>query len=76
MQTDNSTAPTLRAYSVAQAARLCGVSRFTMHRYVQLGRIKAVAGFGRLKISDTELNRFLNTTEEYRPRRAVAVVGA
>jgi len=70
MQPDSLTspAPTLRSYSLAQAAQICGVSRFTLHRYVQAGALKPIAGFKTIKISDIELSRFLGTTTDYQPR--------
>jgi predicted site-specific integrase-resolvase len=60
-----------RAYSLAQVAAILGIHRATAHRLVQAGKLKAISGFGVLKISDTEINRFLNTTEQYKPKREV-----
>jgi hypothetical protein len=60
-----------RAYSLAQVGRILGVHRATVHRLVQAGKLRAISGFGVLKISDIEINRFLSTTEDYEPKREV-----
>jgi hypothetical protein len=38
-----------------------------MHRLVQTGKLRPIAGFGRLKISAAELDRFLSQTADYEP---------
>jgi excisionase family DNA binding protein len=55
-----------RAYSLAQVAAVLGIHRATVHRLVQAGKLKAISGFGVLKISDIELDRFLEQTKPYR----------
>jgi excisionase family DNA binding protein len=56
-----------RAYSIAEAAALVGCHRVTMHRLVQTGKLRQIAGFGRPKISAAELDRFLSQTADYEP---------
>jgi excisionase family DNA binding protein len=58
-----------RAYSIAEAAAMLGIHRVTMHRLVVAGKLKPIAGFGRMKISAADLDRFLNETSEYEPKR-------
>ena len=58
-----------RAYSLAQVAAILGVHRATVHRLVQAGKLKAISGFNVLKVSDTELDRFLSDTQDYQPKR-------
>lgn len=60
--------PARRAYSLADAATILGVHRATVHRLIQAGKLRAISGFGRLKISDVEINRFLTSTADYKPR--------
>ena len=60
-----------RAFTIAEAAEVLGCHRATAHRLVQAGKLKAISGFGVLKVSDIEINRFLNDTAEYRPMREV-----
>jgi hypothetical protein len=62
-----STSPSRRAYSLAEAADLCGVSYHTIYRAVCRGHLKRLSGFGRLMVSDQELNRFLSRAEQYQP---------
>ena len=59
--------PSRRAYSLAEAADLCGVSYHTIYRAVCRGQLKVLSGFGRLMVSDQELDRFLSKAEEYQP---------
>jgi predicted site-specific integrase-resolvase len=58
-----------RAYSLAEAADMCGVSYHTIYRAVCRGHLKVLTGFGRLMVSDQELNRFLSKAEEYHGKR-------
>jgi predicted site-specific integrase-resolvase len=51
-----------RAFTIAEAAEFLGCHRATAHRLVQAGKLKAISGFGVLKVSDIEINRFLNDT--------------
>jgi Helix-turn-helix domain len=69
---DRSASPARRAYSLAQVAAILGCHRATAHRLVQAGKLKAISGFGVLKVSDVEINRFLNATQEYQPKRVIS----
>jgi excisionase family DNA binding protein len=60
-----------RAFTIAEAAEFLGCHRATLHRMVQAGKLKTISGFGVLKVSDIELDRFLSNTAEYRPKREV-----
>jgi excisionase family DNA binding protein len=60
-----------RAYSLAQVAAVLGIHRATVHRLVQAGKLKAISGFGNMKVSDVELDRFLSDTADYQPKREV-----
>ncbi|MFY9986624.1 MAG: helix-turn-helix domain-containing protein [Chthoniobacterales bacterium] len=62
-----------RAYSLAQVAAILGIHRATVHRLVQAGKLRAISGFGVLKVSDFELDRFLSATTEYKPVKGKAV---
>ena len=57
-----------RADSLAQVAAITGVHRSTIHRLVQAGKLKAISGFGNMKVSDEELSRFLGDTRDYQSR--------
>ena len=57
-----------RAYTIAEAAELLGVHKVSIYRRIYSGDIKVLSGFGRLMISDTELDRFLGKVEVYVPR--------
>jgi predicted site-specific integrase-resolvase len=58
-----------RAFTLEQAAAICGVSYHTLYRAVCRGNLQIVTGFGRMMISDKELDRFLGKSAEYKPRR-------
>jgi excisionase family DNA binding protein len=60
-----------RAFTIAEAAEFLGVHRATAHRLVQAGKLRAISGFGVLKVSDVELDRFLSDTADYQPKREV-----
>jgi excisionase family DNA binding protein len=64
--------PVRRAYSLAQVAAILGIHRATVHRLVQAGKLKAISGFGVLKVSDIELDRFLSATADYQPKRVMS----
>jgi excisionase family DNA binding protein len=64
-----------RAYSLAQVAAILGVHRATVHRLVQAGKLKAISGFGNMKVSDIDIDRFLSNTREYQPIKGEAVAG-
>jgi excisionase family DNA binding protein len=68
-QHDHRASPERRAYSLAQVAAILGVHRATVHRLVQAGKLKAISGFGNMKVSDIELDRFLSDTADYQPIR-------
>jgi excisionase family DNA binding protein len=61
-----------RAFTIAEAAEFLGCHRATAHRLVQAGKLKAISGFGVLKVSDIEINQFLNATQEYQPKRVIS----
>jgi hypothetical protein len=58
-----------RAYSLAEAAAICGRHYQSLYRAACRGDLKVLTGFGRMMISDQELNRFLGRSEIYRPTR-------
>jgi len=60
---------TRRAFTIAEAAAFCGVSYHTLYRAACRGDLRVLTGFGRMMVSDKELDRFLGKTEEYRPIR-------
>jgi hypothetical protein len=65
-----------RAFNLREAAALCGRSYHTLYRAACRGDLRVLAGFGRMMVSDFELNRFLNSSIEYTPirrKRAVAL---
>jgi excisionase family DNA binding protein len=57
-----------RAYTIAEAAQLLGCHKVSVYRRIYAGEIKILKGFGRLIISEAELNRFLGDDEVYTPR--------
>jgi excisionase family DNA binding protein len=52
-----------RAYSLAEVAQILGVHKATIYRSLYRGDLKPMAGLGRARISDVELDRFLNATK-------------
>jgi excisionase family DNA binding protein len=58
-----------RAYTIAEAAGLLGVHKVSVYRRIYSGEIKVLAGFGRLMITETELQKFLGDVKAYVPRR-------
>jgi hypothetical protein len=58
-----------RAFTLEEAAAVCGVSYHTLYRAVCRGDLQIVTGFGRMMISDKELDRFLGKSAEYKPRK-------
>jgi excisionase family DNA binding protein len=58
-----------RAYTIAQAAQILGVHKVNVYRRIYEGKIKTLSGFPRLMISATELDRFLDRSEVYVPRK-------
>jgi predicted site-specific integrase-resolvase len=70
MLSETMSVPTVRrAYSIKEAAEMCGRSYYTVYRAVCRGDIRVLSGFGRAMISDEELNRFLGKSEIYRGKR-------
>jgi hypothetical protein len=61
-----------RAYTLTEAAALFGVSYHSLYRAAIRNDLKLIRGFGRMMISDAELNRLLETQEykPLKPRRA------
>jgi len=58
-----------RAFTLDEAAAICGVSYHTLYRAICRGDVRVLTGFGRMMISDKELDRFLGKTAEYKPRK-------
>jgi hypothetical protein len=58
-----------RAYSLKEASALCGCSYHSLWRRVVTGEIRVLSGFGRIKISDRELDRFLDKAAVYQPTK-------
>lgn len=58
-----------RAFTLDKAAAICGVSYHTLYRAICRGDLRVLTGFGRMMVSDKELERFLGKTEEYKPRK-------
>ncbi len=73
INTAASLSPSRKAFSLKEAADLCGVSYHTLYRAVCRGDLKVLSGFGRSMISDSELNRFLGKSEIYRRKRGRTV---
>jgi helix-turn-helix protein len=64
-----------RAFTLDAAAAICGVSYHTLYRAICRGHLRALTGFGRMMVSDRELDRFLGKTSEYKPRKGRNNVG-
>jgi len=58
-----------RAFTLGEAAAICGVSYHTIYRAICRGNLRVLTGFGRMMVSDKELERFLAKTAEYKPRK-------
>ena len=58
-----------RAFTLDEAAAICGVSYHTIYRAICRGNLRVLTGFGRMMVSDRELNRFLDKTSGYKPRK-------
>jgi excisionase family DNA binding protein len=58
-----------RAYTIAEAASLLGCHKVSIYRRIYSGEIKVLAGFGRLMIPATELEKFLGNVKVYVPRK-------
>jgi DNA-binding transcriptional MerR regulator len=58
------------SYSLGQAAKALGVSKATMHRYVQSGKVSAAKdeASGRLQIDPAELDRLRSTVSLKQPQ--------
>jgi predicted site-specific integrase-resolvase len=52
--------PPLATFTLAQAARIVGVSPSLLYRYRDEGKIKILANFGRFRISRAELERLIS----------------
>jgi excisionase family DNA binding protein len=57
------------AYTIAEAARRLGVHRSSLYRKVVAGEIKVLRGIGVARIPAAELNRFLERTTQYHPKK-------
>jgi hypothetical protein len=58
-----------RAFTLDEAAAICGVSYHTLYRAICRGNLRVLRGFGRMMVSDKELDRFLGKTADYKPRK-------
>jgi hypothetical protein len=58
-----------RAFTLSEAAALCGVCYQTIYRAAVRGDLKVLTGFGRMMVSAQELDRFLSKAQVYRPTR-------
>jgi hypothetical protein len=67
--TFNAVSTERRAFTLSEAAALCGVCYQTLYRAAVRGDLKVLTGFGRMMVSDQELNRFLGRAEVYRPTK-------
>lgn len=56
------------AYTLSDVAALCGRSKTWAYRRVYDGQLKVVVQSGRMLVSRTELERFLNQSEVYNGR--------
>jgi hypothetical protein len=52
-----------RAHSLAEVAEIVGVHKSSIYRALYRGDLKPMAGLGRARISDVELDRFLSATK-------------
>jgi excisionase family DNA binding protein len=59
----------VRALSLVEVAAHLGVHKATVYRLVYAGKLKVLSGFDRLMIAVAELERFLNRSEVYVPRK-------
>jgi excisionase family DNA binding protein len=60
----NSTVPLpRRAYSVFETAEMLGVSYSSIYRLVHAGKLRPL-GFGQLRFSSDEIDRFLKVTRD------------
>jgi excisionase family DNA binding protein len=66
---DSDTPEKRRAFTVAEAAKLLGVHPVSVYRRLYSGEIKVLSGFGRLTIPEAEIEKFLNRTVAYTPRK-------
>jgi predicted site-specific integrase-resolvase len=56
-----------RAFTLKEAAAMVGRSYHTLYRSALRGDIRVMSGLGTMMISDQELERFLERSEQYRP---------
>lgn len=57
------------AWTLKDAAARCGVSYWTLYRAACRGDLHVIKGFGRMMVTESELNRFLGVAVEYTPNR-------
>jgi hypothetical protein len=57
-----------RVYTLREAAQAVHRSYFTLYRAVCRGDLKVLKGFGRLAVSEAELNRFLGEVMDHVPQ--------
>jgi hypothetical protein len=58
-----------RIFDLNEVADRMGKNQSYARRLVYSGALRPIAGSRRLMISETELQRFISTTEPYKPRR-------
>jgi hypothetical protein len=52
-----------RVYTVAELAAMFGTATDAIYRAVHSGKLRPLAGFGRMMFSDKEVERFLGATK-------------
>jgi hypothetical protein len=58
-----------RIFDLNEVGERIGKHHSFARRLIYSGALKAIAGPRRLMVSEVELQRFLSTTEPYKPRR-------
>ena len=58
--TATATAPNFKTYSLKETAAILGVAERTMHDYIKTGKIKAQKIGGHWRISERNLQRFVD----------------
>ena len=53
-----------RVYTSWDAARILQVDEMTIRRYIKAGKIKKIDTIGAIRISHTELDRYINGGED------------
>lgn len=61
--TQERTSMSRRVFSLVEVAEICGCHKASIYRAVYTGKLKTLDGFGRNRVSDAELDRFLGATK-------------